>query len=50
MQVVYQRVGIDVHKKTIVVCVLLTQDDGTVQRQTRTFSTMTTVCSPAWTG
>jgi transposase len=42
MQVVYQRAcGIDVHKKTIVVCVLLTQEDGTVQRQIRTFSTMT---------
>jgi transposase len=42
MQVVYQRAcGIDVHKKTIVVCVLLTQDDGTVQRHIRTFSTMT---------
>jgi len=42
MQVVYQRAcGIDVHKKSIVVCVLLTQEDGTVQRDIRTFSTMT---------
>lgn len=42
MQVVYERAcGIDVHKKIIVVCVLLTQADGTVQRHIRTFSTMT---------
>jgi transposase len=42
MQVVYQRVaGIDVHKKAIVVCVLLTQPDGTSQRSIRTFTTMT---------
>jgi transposase len=42
MQVVYQRVaGIDVHKKAIVVCVLLTQQDGTLQRSIRTFPTMT---------
>ena len=42
MQVLYLRCcGIDVHKKTIVVCVLLTQPDGTVQRIVRTFSTMT---------
>jgi transposase len=42
MQVIYQQAcGIDVHKKTIVVCVLRTQDDGTVQRDIRTFSTMT---------
>jgi transposase len=31
----------DVHKKTVVACVLLTQEDGQVQRQVRTFSTMT---------
>jgi transposase len=42
MQVIYTRcAGIDVHKKTVVVCVLLTQADGTVQKQTRTFATMT---------
>src|SRR5215468_12079904 len=42
MQVIYDRcAGIDVHKKTVVVCVLLTQADGTVQKQTRTFATMT---------
>jgi transposase len=42
MQVMYERcAGIDVHKKTVVVCVLLTQADGTVQKQIRTFATMT---------
>ena len=42
MQVIYERcAGIDVHKKTVVVCVLLTQADGTVQKQIRTFGTMT---------
>ena len=42
MQVMYNRcAGIDVHKKTVVVCVLVTQADGTVQKQIRTFATMT---------
>jgi transposase len=42
MQVIYQQAcGIDVHKKSIVVCVLRTQADGTAQRNIRTFSTMT---------
>jgi transposase len=42
MQVVYERCcGLDVHKKTVVACVLLTGPDGTVQRTIRTFSTMT---------
>jgi transposase len=42
MQVIYDRcAGIDVHKKTVVVCVLLTQADGTVRKQIRTFATMT---------
>ena len=42
MQVIYQRAcGIDVHKKSIVVCVLLTQEDATVQRHVRSFGTMT---------
>jgi transposase len=42
MQVIYKcACGIDVHKKSIVVCVLLTQEDGTVQKEIRTFSTMT---------
>jgi transposase len=33
--------GLDVHKKTVVACVLITAEDGTVDRQVRTFSTMT---------
>jgi transposase len=33
--------GLDVQKRTVVVCVLLTQPDGAVQREVRTFSTMT---------
>ena len=42
MQVIHERcAGIDVHKKTVVVCVLVTQADGTVQKQIRTFATMT---------
>jgi transposase len=42
MQVVYKRCcGIDVHKKSIVVCVLIAREDGTEQREIRTFSTMT---------
>jgi transposase len=42
MQVVYRRCcGLDVHKKTVVACVLITHEDGTVERQLRTFGTMT---------
>jgi transposase len=42
MQVVHERcAGLDVHKRTVVACVLLTQPDGTVQREVRTFATMT---------
>src|SRR5918997_1802494 len=42
MQVVYERCcGLDVHKKTVVACVLIVASDGTVQKETRTFSTMT---------
>lgn len=42
MQVIYKRcVGADVHKKTVVVCVLITREDGTVEKHIRTFSTMT---------
>ena len=33
--------GLDVHKKTVVVCCLTPGKDGTPQRQIRTFSTMT---------
>jgi transposase len=43
MQVIYQRCcGLDVHKKTVVATVLITSLDGTVEKKTRTFSTMTT--------
>ncbi|GAC1407544.1 MAG: IS110 family transposase [Ktedonobacteraceae bacterium] len=42
MQVIYQRCcGLDVHKKTVVTTVLITSPDGTVEKKTRTFSTMT---------
>jgi transposase len=42
MQVVYERCcGLDVHKRTVVACVLVTPPDGTVQRDVRTFGTMT---------
>jgi hypothetical protein len=42
MQVMYPRCcGLDIHKKTVVACVLLTDADGTVQRFVRTFGTMT---------
>ena len=43
MQVVYPRCcGLDIHKKSIVACVLLTDSDGTFHRFVRTFGTMTT--------
>jgi transposase len=42
MQVVHERcAGLDVHNRTVVVCILLTQPDGIVQREVRTFATMT---------
>jgi transposase len=42
MQLVHERcAGLDIHKKTVVACVLLTQSDGAVKREVRTFSTMT---------
>lgn len=42
MEVLYPRcAGCDVHKKTVVVTVLITDPTGTVQKQTRTFRTMT---------
>lgn len=42
MHVLHQRcAGLDIHKKTVVACVLLTASDGQVQKQIRTFSTMT---------
>src|SRR4051794_16644085 len=33
--------GLDVHKKSVVACVLVTDKDGSVERHTRTFGTMT---------
>jgi transposase len=42
MDTLYQRVaGLDVHKKTVVACVRVTQPDGSVEEHTRTFGTMT---------
>lgn len=42
MQVIHPRcAAIDVHKKTAVTTSMLTQPDGTVQKRTRTFATMT---------
>ena len=42
MQVVYQRCcGLDVHKETVVACVLQSGAAGRVRREVRTFSTMT---------
>lgn len=42
MRVVYERCcGLDVHKKSVVACVLITPETGAVQRHLRTFSTMT---------
>jgi transposase len=43
MQVVHERCcGLDVHKRSVVACVLITGPDGVVERQVRTFKTMTT--------
>ena len=33
--------GLDVHKKSVVACVLITQSDGSVERHLRTYTTMT---------
>src|SRR5262245_3924824 len=42
MRVLYERcAGVDVHKRTVVVTVVLTGMDGRTQKQTRTFGTMT---------
>ncbi len=42
MQIIHQRcAGLDVHKKTVVACVLITQPDGSVEKHTATFGTMT---------
>jgi len=42
MEVLYPRCcGLDIHQKTVVACVLLTEADGTPHRCVRTFGTMT---------
>ncbi len=42
MQVIYPRcAGLDVHQKTVVVTIMMTEQDGTVQRKQQSFSTMT---------
>ncbi|MDP9353421.1 MAG: IS110 family transposase [Chloroflexota bacterium] len=42
MQVIHERCcGLDVHKKTVVACVLITRPDGPVEKRLRTFGTMT---------
>jgi transposase len=42
MQVLYERcAGLDVHKKTVVVCVMLSDPGGKASRQVRTFATTT---------
>jgi transposase len=42
MQVVYERcAGVDVHKRTVVVTILLTSAQGAPEKHTRTFGTMT---------
>ncbi len=41
MQVVYERCcGIDVHKQTVVACVIVPGPDGQPLKETRTFATM----------
>jgi transposase len=42
MQVIHERcAALDVHKKTVVTTIMITQADGSVQEQTRTSLTMT---------
>jgi hypothetical protein len=42
MEIVHaQCCGLDVHKKTVVACVMISQADGLIERQVRTFKTMT---------
>ena len=42
MQVIHERYAtLDVHKKTVVTTIMITQADGSVQEQTHTFFTMT---------
>ncbi len=42
MQVVYERCcGLDVHKQTVVACVMVTDATGQMRKETRTFATLT---------
>src|SRR5579885_1174607 len=42
MQVVHERCcGLDIHKKTVVACLMITLSTGEVEKHIRTFSTMT---------
>lgn len=42
MQIIHPRcAGLDVHKKTVVACVLITQPEGGIEKHTATFGTMT---------
>jgi transposase len=42
MRVLYERCcGLDIHKQFVVACVLATGSDGAVQKEVRTYSTMT---------
>ena len=42
MQLVYERcAGLDVHKKTVVACLLVAEPNGPTRKERRTFSTMT---------
>src|SRR5512142_3040088 len=42
MQVIHERcAALDVHKKTVVTTIMMTQADGSVQEEVRTFLTMT---------
>jgi transposase len=43
MQVLYERCcGLDIHKKTVVACVVITSPEEPVQKHVRTFATTTT--------
>ncbi len=42
LRVIHERgAGLDIHKKTVVACVLVTKQDGQVQQEVRTFGTTT---------
>jgi hypothetical protein len=43
MRVLHERCcGLDIHKKFVVACLLTTSAEGTVHKEVRTFSAMTT--------